>query len=234
MTETVSRSNILRMRRISPCRVLAALFAGATLAASPAYAKKPHAAHKHRVPTSPQPDMGITSTWHQDPALRQQLASESHIEGFALRPPQGYMLGQHDENRQTDNVFLFIWTGLARTDGSAPELHVQLTKLKPRVVELQTLDDRLDVLLGSMKQGAPWLVFSPFQHGLVNDVPFVRVYYKTGPDAPEGHPITHGFIYKATSNDAKWLITIIGRDVEPYNDQTVPLLEASTLTFHKQ
>ena len=62
---------------------------------------------------------------------------------------------------------------------------------------------------------------------------FVRTYFKDGPGLPTGHPITHGFIYKATSNDAKYLITVIAHDVEPGCTATLPLLEASVLTFRQ-
>ncbi len=198
-------------------------------AMSPNVAAKAHKAAPRFVTTQ----TNEASTWHQDTALLQQLASAYPMGVFSVRPPSGYTLVQKNTERDTDYVSLYDWFGDDRTDDTKPELSIQVTKLKPDVVTVVTLDDRLTQLLGDMQKDSPWIQASPYQHGMVNGASFVRTYFKDGPGVPTGQPINHGFIYKATSNDGKYLITIIALDVEPYNTATLPLLEASVLTFRQ-
>lgn len=220
--------------------VLAAFVVGLLPLSFPACSKtvKPVKHHhvKPRVEAAAQTDADPDghNTWQQNTALLSQLAPEDDVQEFSIRPPLGYNFNQDSKERDVDTVFIYDWSGVSRSDGSAPELQMQLTKLKPDSVAIGAMDDRMDDLFKDMKKDAPWIQESPYQHGLINDMSFVRSYFKDGPGAPAGQPINHGFVYKTTSNDGKYLITIIAHDTEPNNTTTLPLLEASVLTLKQK
>ncbi|MBV9849769.1 MAG: hypothetical protein JO250_08875 [Armatimonadetes bacterium] len=220
--------------RLKKVRYAALVLSAYSLLALPGHAK----AAKKKHPPHPQaaPSFSVDapiSTWHQNPSLLTQLASAFPVADFALRPPQGYAVEQHVSDSEADTAFQYEWDGTARPDGRKPVLRVDITRAKPNAVSVVTLDDRLTELLGHMEQKSPGLIHSPYQHGLINGISFVRTYFKVNPDAGPDKPRYHGFIYKATSNDGKSMITITASDVEPNNEDTLPLLEAAALTFRK-
>lgn len=146
---------------IKHIRLSVALVGAALLAVSPTLAAKPKKAaarHQHAAPVM---DQDTLSTWHQDTALLQRLDLGYPMGVFSIRPPTGYTLVQKNTQRKTDYVSRYDWYGDGPTgdasDDDKPSLEVQITKLKPHMVTLVTMDDRLTQLLQDLKKDAPWI-----------------------------------------------------------------------------
>jgi len=66
--------------------------------------------------------------------------------------------------------------------------------------------------------------------GTVNGFRMARVYW-SGTSKKSGYE-THGFVYVFT--DGKIYYALNGQDHEPYNDQTLPLIETAALSFNRK
>jgi hypothetical protein len=165
------------------------------------------------------------SDWTPDQSTLDKLADPQPCGGYVIRPPKHYTLQTIPVQ---DGSVGYAWVTDPRADGTH---HYILAYLTPSSAnpQLHTVEDILGHFLSSVRQHQSAFKVSQMQVGTINGLVFFRQYW-AGIDATTGQN-THGFIYAA--RDGRMIIEISSQDIEPYSDTSLPLTEASTLTFRK-
>lgn len=187
----------------------------------------------HKSPVGP-----ALPAWKPNPALVGDLAPEVTLQGYSIRPPQGYESRQADALRilQPFGVDMYLWHN-AQENPDASGLSVQIIKRR----NLDTATDVLDYELNLSKQDMEKFAHSKPETGKVNGIIFARAYWQGDEKHPSGTYTRRGFSYASTSSGQG--IYISGYDRVPCNSEpckyqpidqmTLPVAEAAALTFRK-
>jgi len=163
--------------------------------------------------------------WVPNRTLQAKLAAVQRAGAFELQPPADYELQTHPAPH---GAALEAWVSAPRPDGTRCYLML-LTLHGPaggKKYKLQEVENKM--LAGVRRRRSSWKQ-SPSESGTINGVSFIRTYWK-GADAQTGQ-MMHGFSYVA--RDGSGFLQLSSQDVEPYNTETLPLMEASALTVRR-
>lgn len=168
-------------------------------------------------------------TWKPDPKIVAGLGPDYTLYGSAIRFPQTFTLKYTKEDGKTD---IRIWDGFEYENGFHAELLILCVPLNGR----ELAPDQLLIVQGELlKLGREGLasqfddwIQSSTEHGQVNTQLFDRLYFKAFDQRVLKE--IHGFVY-TTATD-KCVYGFFTADTEPYNKMSLPVLEASVLTFH--
>lgn len=154
------------------------------------------------------------------------LGSETSVLGYKIRPPQGYT----PVSMSVPGMQMTKWVGATHADGKNPTLMVATTpapapgaaggKAPAQAILLGMLD--------GLQQHYQNVQTSPARAGTINGLPAVYIYW-TGVSSGTGRR-THGFGYGA--QDRGTVLLFIALDSEPTQSATLPVLDASVMTFH--
>ncbi len=154
------------------------------------------------------------------------LGDETPALGYKIRPPQGYS----PVSMSVPNMQMAAWVGAKHADGQDPILMVARTQA-PAPGAAATQPPAQAALLGlldSVQSHYQNVQNSPARAGSINGIPAVYVYW-TG-TVPGSGARLHGFGYGA--QDGGTLLLFIARDTEPTQSASLPVLDASVMTFH--
>lgn len=174
-------------------------------------------------------------TWKPDPKLLNNLTGETQVSSYALRLPEGYSeVPQSPEMaaRRQNGFDNHVYGMSRRSDGTAATLGFVIATPPSSMAGTLTLDDALDGTLQQKKHQWQDFTQSPVQDGYINGLAFKRVYFKGMVSGAAGTRMAHGFAYVAINGNS--ILSFQAEDVEPYNDETIPVAQAAVLTFHKQ
>lgn len=167
--------------------------------------------------------------WVSAPALSGQLGPEEQVNGFGIQPPAGYTLESRSLSARDGSGTRYIWTGLAHADGVTPYLQVDVGADNGNVSSGLSSDDGAKVGFQAAAQNHTGITYSPLEHGTINGLSFSRGYWK-GAGQLTGKRF-HGLVYARIASPS--IVTILGRDEEPFHHKSLPLLEAAALTVRK-
>jgi hypothetical protein len=158
--------------------------------------------------------------WAPDPILVNQLGPEVTVQGYRVRPPQGYVMKQLVQM----GGHVVTWTGGMRVDRTAPLLLMQVHPVPPAEARAVPLETQFKNYLAGYKAnfkagfrqgsgGKELLDFgeSGIEHGQLSGVKFVRCRL-TG-TVPNRRKL-HGFCYVALDGDKLIAFTFV--DMEPH------------------
>jgi hypothetical protein len=167
--------------------------------------------------------------WTPDRALVQRLADAADVEGYTIQPPKGFRMQRMQRANAPANPKMFAWVGDTRKDGARPSVTLMIAVPPPGESVNLPLEQVAEKLLGGVKRGrANWRQDTP-ERGVVNGMNFVRIRW-SGMEPGRTRKM-EGFIYVAL--DGTSVIQLGSQDVVPHGKQTLPLAEASVLTFRK-
>ena len=184
----------------------------------------------HKLSASP-----VVDTWKPDPKLSDSLTDATQVSSYALRLPEGYSeVPQPPEMAvQRQNGFdSHVYGMRRRSDGTAATLAFVIVTPPPGMAGTLTLNDALEGGLEQKKHQWQDFTESSVQDGRVNGMAFKRVYFKGTVSGAAGTRMAHGFAYATI--DGSHILNFQAEDVEPYNDDTLPIAQAAVLTFHKR
>jgi hypothetical protein len=171
---------------------------------------------------------GENAGWTPNAAFLGDLAPETQVQGYRLRPPKGYSFQQ----RAVLNGTLYIWKGITRPNGSSPGLIMTINPVPPLELANTTLDQQFSAFLTSFKNSqrfqVPDLANTASEHGEIDGVKFVRCRL-TGNVVGKGK--LHGFCYLGIVGSN--LISMTSVDFEPHDQTTLRVAETAALTFKK-
>lgn len=119
-----------------------------------------------------------------------------------------------------------------RSDGTSATIGFSIATPPQGMTGAIPLNEVLEETLDAKKQQWPNFTESAAQDGKINGMSFKRAYYKGIISGRAGTRMAHGLVYVAV--DGTKIISYQAEDVEPYNDDTLPIAQASILTFHRQ
>ncbi len=154
------------------------------------------------------------------------LGSETSALGYKIRPPQGYTPAAVS----VSDMQMAMWVGAKHADGQYPTLLVARTQAPaPGAAGAQPpAQAALLGLLDSVQKHYQNVQTSPARAGVINGIPAVYIYW-TG-IVPGSGARMHGFGYGAQDGPA--LLLFIAKDSEPTQSASLPVLDASVMTFH--
>ena len=169
--------------------------------------------------------------WGFDFAQLRELGSAVSIEGYVVRPPQGYERFEMSLPGAPPGMQVLPWRGVEREDGSIPVFTVQLA-LRPADATGpgETASAGLRAAIQGMSSRFSGLQSSAEEKGHVGETEFVRTRF-SGTETNSGHKF-HGFMYVGLDDRAAYFIT--GMDVEPHHTQSLPIMEAAAMTFSRK
>lgn len=172
-------------------------------------------------------DKAQISQWKSDKVFEKQFASAIKIEGYNVHPPKTYQEGQVD----IPGGKVISWTGAARKDGTLPAMFLDFLPVVPEkeVKEHDLKWAATQILAGMNSQRKNWKP-EKAETGSINGLTFVRIRW-SGFDETWNRKI-QGVIYVML--DGNKPIALNGQDVFPESKKTLPIIEASILTFKKQ
>ncbi len=155
------------------------------------------------------------------------LGGETSVLGYKIRPPQGYT----PVLLSAPGMQMTKWVGAPHADGKAPTLMVASTPAPaPGAAGGKApAQAALLGLLDGVQQHYQNVQTSPARAGAINGIPAVYIYW-TGVSSGTGAR-THGFGYGA--QDGGTVLLFIALDSEPTQSATLPVLDASVMTFHR-
>jgi hypothetical protein len=167
---------------------------------------------------------GKQTAWQPDAALLNQLDQEKTIQGFRIRPPQGYRF----QEQQVQGSKIFMWLGPARPDGTLPTLTISMMTLSPQEASLP-LEKTLEMYIAGMKLSLPTLTNAGAERGQINGLKFIQT--KLTAKNPKLGKDLNGFSYLA--QDGRTGIAINFLDYAPHHEKTLKLGETAARTFKK-
>jgi hypothetical protein len=167
--------------------------------------------------------------WKADEKFLTQLAPESNVQGYRIRPPQGYTLS----TRFAMGGQVHTWAGPRHPDFTQPQFLLLVLPIPAheRNVSLRTQFDQF--LIGFKRSfgarvGSGDLRTTSQEEGQVDGVDFIRCDLSaTGANQKK----IAGFCYLGKHNNNVIAITFV--DVEPFSASSVPVAHASVLTLKK-
>lgn len=172
-----------------------------------------------------------SADWRPNPAYAKQLATPVKVGAYSVSPPVGFTLEHKQRQNATVTEERYTWKGYTRADGTEPKFIISLFQLMPGVTKNQTAEESLSSDLNAMRSGEKPYVHTSIQSGRVSSLSFVRAYWKRDPnDTAEGKKY-HGFSYQHMQGPMT--VVVIGEDTEPYQKDTLDLMEDAALTLHK-
>lgn len=184
--------------------------------------------------TSAEPKKSASTSsadWRPNPAYLKQLVSPVKVGMYNVSPPAGFTLEHKQRQNATATEDRYTWRGNIRADGTDPKFIVSLFELKPGVTKNQTAEESLSSNLDAMHSNEKPYVHTSIQSGRVSGLSFVRAYWKRDPSDTSNGKKYHGFSYQYQQGATT--IVIIGEDTEPYQKDTLDLMESAALTLHK-
>lgn len=173
-----------------------------------------------------------TAKWAPDPATAKQLGPAVAVEQYSLRVPKGYEAQQTPPNVPA-GMRLWGWAPAPRDDGTRPSLTLNLLTLpdaqKQRINSL-SLEQLADRLVGGVKRQRVNWKQEKTEAGVINGINFARIRWE-GTD-PARNLNTRGLMYVA--RDGENIIQIAVQDLASEAAKSLPLAEASALTFKKK
>ncbi len=194
---------------------------------------KHKAAHSATVAKASAPKK--TDSWQPDPTLATNLADETQVGSYFIRLPFGYSEIPQPPGiaAQMPNGFDNHEYGLTRrSDGTSATIALSIATPPPGMTGSISLGEVLDGTLTAKKQQWQNFTESPAQDGEINGLSFKRAYYKGIVSGRAGTRMAHGLVYVAV--DGTKILSYQAEDVEPYNEDTLSVAQASILTFHRQ
>ena len=164
--------------------------------------------------------------WVPTKSILEKLSAPTSIGAYEIRSPKGY----EAKTREGGNGFkMTLWFGPQRANGTRAGLTLVVMPEPPTDVK-PTLEELMRLALEDQKGlRTEWKV-SPSERGDINGIRFMRAYWSGA--SRQYKQSLRGFIYVAQVG--KRFVQIGGQDVEPYQKETLPLVEAATMTFKKR
>ena len=128
-----------------------------------------------------------------------------------------------------ENPMLYGWAGAMRDDRTVPQF-VIMTFSPEGVVRQVDMEPALAALVDRVKIGKKDWKQSPFEHGVINGLPFVRTRW-------EGFEVTFGrklFGVSYLTIVGQKVIQLSSQDVAPFHTASLSLAESAVKTFKKQ
>jgi hypothetical protein len=191
------------------------LFAGALLAGAAGCKSRSSSGE------GPVPEL---QAWTPEAAQLENLNPPLDVEGYRVRPPQGYIAVA----RRHGGTRSLIWQGPSRPDGSTPKFWVMVGKLAPGEEKL-SLEETCSLILAGASQKMDDYSETLGERGRIGDLTFLRLTFR-GKEKARPHR-GHGVVYHA--HDGQQYIHITLMDSEPHHAEVLPLLEAAARTFQR-
>ncbi len=163
--------------------------------------------------------------WQPDRKVVAKLASTKRFKDFSIRPPTGLVLEQKSQSGDGHVMLGYYWR---KPHGKSIVGNMMVTifdtplPVSPEQAVNDWVEKTVSVNITVVTQ-------STIESGTIHDVAFARAYYK-GPLKATG-ATAHGFVYIGITDSHTYIIEAI--DTEPANAKSLPLAEASTLTFRE-
>ena len=222
------------MKNTNTYLLLTGLLISLTVPTNSAPNKLAHPKHK-TVPSRKSSVSPTVDTWKPDPKLLNNLAEDTTAGRFNLRLPEGYTELPRPSAMNAPNLVNFdthFYSSSRRSDGTAPTIALIIATAPSDKVQTLTLDDAMKGTLEQKKSQWQNFTQSPAQDGNIGGIAFKRVYFKGLVSGAAGTRMAHGFAYVAI--DGNSILNFQAEDVEPYNDETISVAQASILTIHKK
>lgn len=166
------------------------------------------------------------AAWPPSKALVSQLAPAAVAGAYQIQPPKG---DTRENQAGPDGSAIAAWAGPPRADGTRP--YVMLLMMSPPAGEgnkYTLVQVAAKLLAGVQRRRKDWKQTPP-ETGTVNGLTFVCTRW-SGKDAVTGRAM-QGF--SDVAHDGKSFIQLSSRDADPHSKTSLPLAEASALTFKK-
>jgi hypothetical protein len=173
-----------------------------------------------------------TKEWRADPALMDQLQPYQDVEGFEIRLPRELKFCIRQVG-PLPGLIECTWTGSLRTDGSKPTLLLKLITPPPAAaaaIASATLEDGLEGVMPPNGVRGPDYHQESVEMGQINGISFARVKFRFTWSGTQR-------IVRGASYSGKQGGTFIGlrmHDYDPYQEESMKLLNAAVMTLRKK
>ncbi|BDI28521.1 hypothetical protein CCAX7_005720 [Capsulimonas corticalis] len=152
------------------------------------------------------------------------LGAEIQTDGYALRPPKGYVRGELPMGDQ--GVSVTAWEGQPNEMGMRPMFVFRTTPVKGAHA-VSPIEDGLDTGVEMLRRFIPSVQVDATQYGMVHGLECAYTTYTAAPNAQN----FHGVIYSIHDGDK--VIIAGGIDTAPTSDKSVPIIEAACRSIRK-
>ncbi len=156
------------------------------------------------------------------------------MENYAMRLPNGYRrIPMPNADAALANGYdVYVFSRDRLPDGSAPTLAVAVVTPPPSVTQSFPLSEVLENIIEQKRHKMGGFTESRVERGKIGTLTFARVRYKGTLTGPIGTRTVPGIAYAAV--DGRKIMQIQAEDVAEHARVSLPLMEASILTFHRQ
>ena len=162
-------------------------------------------------------------------AFAARLRLEVAMNGYGIQPPLGYTLTQRRQVSLTSAGTVYLWSGPPRPDGTVPTLQVVIAQDDSTLSTHSTSAKTTQMALDAMQDNHSHVSESPVTSCTLGGLPFSRGDW-SGTGQKTGK-VYRGSEYWLVSPSS--IVQLSTHDAVPYDRTTLPLLQASILTFRK-
>jgi hypothetical protein len=164
--------------------------------------------------------------WAPDKTQVAKLADEpSSVRDYSFQAPPNW----DPQTQGGPGKIGTLFSGPTDAQGNHPTLSVLIMGLPDWGIDKRTPADFLDLRLNNVKRMLKDWKPTKYENGIINGIPFARVHF-TGTTLATSNKIA-GFMY--VGREGTYVIEIQGADSADKAATTLPLLEASAMTFKK-
>lgn len=235
------------MRTVAVCLVLKEIILINLVSCSLAGRNNPPSQTPHDILPSTLPKAEVKNEWKPDPHLLSKLAPETKVGDYGVRLPSGYSSFPTPAELMTHKPFAeggikaYQYTSRTYSDGIASVISFHIFS----AVYIAYINDFSEAPLDTKSLTESWLsvqrevelkrnpgiVFSPEEYGQMSGLYFIRQYAQYTKKMRGKKFKVHRFTYISLSVAGG--IEASFYDSEPHSKVTLPVAEASILTFHK-
>ncbi len=171
-----------------------------------------------------------------DPSLNAQLSPTvtAILDNCQVHLPVGYTPRALPASMQlAPQIKMQLFAGPAHADTSVPIFTVFAASVPPSKYDVNAILH--GALLGDIRKNSQeWqnMTYAPPTFGMINGIPFSRVYYKGVGPTPSGAALPQrGFTYACFDAQHSVVIVIRANDSQAYGAATMPIAEAAVMTF---
>lgn len=185
--------------------------------------------------TSRADDTSNGKVWKSNPALDSKLApSYTTVGKYSFRLPAGFLLGDVpsdvEQPSEAHGVVNHVYGTPNRDAVSSCILIFQVVTVPADAGAAPPLGDMAKLIAMGFTHSWQDLTISPVELGTISGVPFARCYYKGEATNAQGVVYdAHGFTYTTLQGNS--MVSIISEAPEPSNETSLPVSEASAMTF---
>ena len=169
--------------------------------------------------------------WKPEPAVLKKLETTWILDAYTLQPPKNYT---RERPKETPPGLVAVgWSGEPRKDGSKASIRAMVVQLPPSEeasTGKYTLEQLAETLLGTIKRNRSDFQEEKAETGTISGLTFLRVRWE-GVETKSNRKM-QGFVYVA--RDGLKIIQLLSQDYTPEATESLPLTEASILTFKKK